>query len=58
MSYQRFSVRHARVALGRGWRQGWCVYDRGKRITILFDEFSEAMEHRDNISKIYLRFGW
>lgn len=55
MSKPRFTVAY-RALPSAG--KGWFVFDRGRRITIPFAEYGEAVRHRDNIHAIYLRFGW
>jgi hypothetical protein len=34
------------------------VFDRERPITIAFEDYAEALRHRDNIHALYLRFGW
>ena len=59
MCKRRFTIEFQRLGgLDLAITEGWCVCDRGRRITILFANYFEAEEHRDNIHKIYLRFGW
>lgn len=58
MSTPRFTIEFRRMSQGRGVEEGWCVLDRGRQITILFHDFAEAERHRDNIHRLYLRFGW
>jgi hypothetical protein len=56
---RRFTVAKRRLPDPRKGRiTGWCVFDRGRRITIAFSSYREALERRDNIHKLYLRFGW
>lgn len=60
MSKPRFTIEFRRLGStsGGGCAEGWCVLDRGRRITILFADYAEAERHRDNIRRLYLRFGW
>jgi hypothetical protein len=58
MSVPRFSVRKAKVKAGHGWRVGWAVYDRDDRISVTFENYDEAVQRRDNIHALYLRYGW
>jgi hypothetical protein len=60
MSAPRFTVRKARIKLGsnRQWEVQWAVFDREHRITIAFENYAEALVHRDNIHALYLRYGW
>lgn len=37
---------------------GWVVRDGCHRITIIFATKDEAQRRRDNVEKIYARFGW
>lgn len=37
---------------------GYAVYDGDRRITITWRERAEAEQHRDNIARIYARYGW
>jgi len=56
---RRFTVKRWHQSLGPGWRfSGWVVFDRQRPITIAFDDFAEALRHRDNIAMLYYRFGW
>lgn len=56
MSKPRFTIEFRRLARTGG--EGWFVLDRGRVITIPFADYSEAERHRDNIHRLYLRFGW
>jgi hypothetical protein len=58
MSVPRFTVRQARVKAGHGWHIGWAVFDRENRITNPCDNYEEALIRRDNIHRLYLRYGW
>lgn len=58
--YHRFTVKwhFSCRGRGRGAMWGWIVFDRGRPITIPFEGFEEAVQHRDNIQRLYLRWGW
>lgn len=58
MTEPRFTVKEVRTAAGHGWRYGWVVADRGEVITILYANYAEALQHRDNIAKLYARWGF
>jgi hypothetical protein len=60
MSRPRFTVRECRGPIGYdgGMIDGWAVFDRGRRITIPFADYADAIRHRDNIRALYLRWGW
>ncbi|HEY2533941.1 MAG TPA: hypothetical protein VGJ20_39475 [Xanthobacteraceae bacterium] len=59
MTERRFTVKRAWSRLPvRGACTGWVVFDRERPITIAFEDYAEALRHRDNIHALYLRFGW
>jgi hypothetical protein len=59
MSAPRFTVRKYTVKHSGGYLvSGWAVLDRNHRITIAFENYAEALVHRDNIHALYLRYGW
>jgi hypothetical protein len=59
MSRPRFTVRKYRGPIGHGAMiAGWAVFDRERRITIPFANYAVAIQHRDNIHALYLRWGW
>lgn len=60
MTEPRFTVKwycpHCHQLVGN--KSGYAVYDRDNRITITFREYGEAIQHRDNIAKLYARWGF
>ena len=61
MSEPRFTVRwyhKHHPGSNLGLPPGYAVFDHGNRITITFQNYGEALQHCENISKLYARFGF
>jgi hypothetical protein len=57
---ERFTVRWYSYPRGslRMLPAGYAVFDRDDRITNTFRTRAEAEQHRNNIARIYARYGW
>lgn len=58
---ERFTVRWCgkeRGLIPNLIRPGYAIFDGTRRITITFPSRTEAERHRDNIARLYARYGW
>ena len=60
MTEPRFTVRRVKNNIAPKLPKfvGWAVFDREQCITIPFGNYAEAVQHCENIHRLYLRYGW